>query len=117
MKTKIVFMVMLLAVSGESSSAITGSFINGDRLLDLCESLDEQDRGICTGYLMSISDTHDNLYTLKIITRNFFCLPATVNISQLRQSFIDYAAFNRYQLRHAAASVAMESFRKRYPCY
>ena len=64
----------------------------------------------CIYYLAGVQDVWSKLDSKK------YCIPDGVKLTELKEAFIKYAKKNPEKLNLAASSVAINAFKKAFPC-
>ena len=112
MKIRILMLVALLAMSGQASA----TYFTGSQLLKLCESTNQSERYICTGYLMGISDATRTYENWNSLNSKKFCMPFEVDSIQLQKVFIRHVNGHPEKLHLVASSLALNAFIEAFPC-
>tara|TARA_Y100000385_G_C12943849_1_gene572395 strand:- start:407 stop:700 length:294 start_codon:yes stop_codon:yes gene_type:complete len=91
------------------------SFYSGSELLERCESDSAAKSNVCVGYLAGIDDitgTYDGWGDMD----KEFCIPNSVDTSQLKKVFIKGANEIPEQLHLSASSIVWNIFAEAFPC-
>jgi hypothetical protein len=109
--------VVLAAVLPSGAAAAELTFMTGSQLLEFCTNTDtaSMDRGLCTGYLAGLADAGTTLRHWRRAAPGF-CIPRDASPFALRQEFLRYAQENEAGWDGAAAGLAINAFRRAYPC-
>jgi hypothetical protein len=99
----------LIAIAPALAFAQVGNFITGNKLYELANSANPQERGVFLGYVMAIHDSNR--------TRDGFCLPSNeVTSGQLGDVVRKYLGENP-STRHIDADVlVINAFTGSWPC-
>ena len=104
--------VMLLL----SSQSQAGSFRNGSKLLQDCESDSAAKIGMCYGYIMGISDYHLTLLGWSYLDEPHFCVPEHANSTQLVKVVTKYLNEYPEDLHLSAGSAVANALYEAFPC-
>jgi hypothetical protein len=89
------------------------ALITGDKLYSACQSQNEEDRGVCFGYVMGVSDalsSPNGLFGL------YACLGKGVKVGALRDIVVKFLAEHEVKRHLAAATLLTEALAERFPC-
>ncbi len=102
------FLLAFVAIAAMSviNPAKAAAVYDGNEILYSCE----QGHLRCIYYLAGVQDVWNDLDSKK------FCMPESVNLTELKEVFVKYAKENPEKLYLAASSVTMNAFNKAYPC-
>ena len=118
---RIALSVFLVLVAGQAQTAekIQTGFITGSTLLEYCSVLESQPDGLaCFGYVMGISDLHDDIVASGVLTR-MYCMPSGetgVRVGQLVLVVEKYLHEHPEELHTAASALVMTAFAEAFPC-
>jgi len=111
LRAEVLVGLSLVMVCGNAA----GFFETGRGLLQSCDGDDVVQYTQCVGFLTGVADSIKTLVARKQIKKQV-CIPGAVTGRELRATFSTYAKDNDYLLDIAASSVAIDAFRKRWPC-
>ena len=111
MKIKMIVLLSLLTMAEQAA----GSFETGASLLSYCDSKPGFEQGVCSGFIVSVSDTHNTLANWRDLPKAF-CIPAGVSRGQIREVFIKYAKEHPNKLHTSASSLVINAFIQAFHC-
>lgn len=114
MKLKILAFITFAAMSAINPAS--AGFFTGGKLLPLCESGSASEKRACEMYLVGITDAHDGLDRLGVLTKEYFCLSKGVSLPQIRKIFIKYTDENPQYLQLPASRLVIGAFAEAFPC-
>ncbi len=110
--TKILFLLVITS-SGAVYSSSNEFFLDGTRLLKMCQSDVLTEQAACEGYIVGVQDS---IYSGHLAQFIDICYPPGVNVIQLRVNYINHALINPSKLTFAAEGLVAESIATQYPC-
>ena len=109
---KILF-VIVIGWSGAVYSSSNEFFVDGARLLKMCQSDVVTEQAACEGYIVGVQDSVYSGHLAQFID---ICYPPGVSVSQLRVNYINHALIDQSKLSFAAEGLVAESIVTQYPC-
>jgi hypothetical protein len=107
MKMKLtIFTFITITAMSVIGPAKAATVYDGNEILFSCK----QGHLRCIYYLAGVQDVWNDLDSKK------YCMPDGVKLAELREVFIKYAKKNPEKLNLAASSVAINAFKKAFPC-
>ena len=89
-------------------------YLDGNKLLRLCESDSQTDQAMCVGYIMGLDDVTTTYDLWDEMTKRF-CVPEDTPNSQLRQVVIDGLRVT-YFIDEPAAGTTAIILQRAFPC-
>ncbi len=130
MKVRFVCFVAVIIVLGPALAPAQGTgslnvYLDGNELLTLCEydpmtvgaTPDEKILGLgCIYYIGGVADTFQALQLVEMIPKKVICIPAVVELGQLRLVVLKTLKANPESLHGSSASFVMRALYDAFPC-
>ena len=116
-------LIVLLALSGQSVNAYTGStFIEGKELRTMCAGIDEKGNATntmavgCSQFIIGVHDTMSTLTFGGLLEKGFVCFPEEYSGPQLSLAVKKYLEDNPDKEDEPANMLVAVAFVENYPC-
>jgi hypothetical protein len=105
--------VVIIIVSQAYAEESSHGFVTGNTLYSICTENDERSIRQCIGYLQGITDA---MTTSGVIGVWRACIPAGLNIYQIRDIAVQYLYKNASIRQYTASSLMGEALQDSFPC-
>lgn len=107
--------IMILAALLIANPAKAGEVVkdNGNELLELCNSSNQYERGMCLGYIRGLSV---GVETMLSFQNKKICYPAGVTVGQMQDVVVSYIERNPAKRHEISILLFMRAINEAWPC-
>ena len=106
----LVFLILFINVSFAGSNV---QFLNGAKLLSICEDTNTANQAACEGYILGIQDAINSGHLSKFFN---LCIPNGVTPKDLRLQIINFIRINPQTINFGGKSVVAKSLELNFKC-
>ena len=106
----LVFLILFINVSFSGSNV---QFLNGAKLLSICEDTNTANQAACEGYILGIQDAINSGHLSKFFN---LCIPNGVTPKDLRLKIINFIRTNPQTINFGGESVVAKSLELNFKC-
>ena len=106
----LVFLILFINVSFAGSNV---QFLNGAKLLSMCEDANSVNQSACEGYILGIQDAINSGYLSQFFN---LCIPDGITPKDLRLQLINFIEVNPQTINFGGESVVAKSLELNFKC-